>query len=93
MRHIAIISQGAIHPSALWRTCNGTLGAIYKVHSSASRLCVQGFQWDEGKPRKHVRESIYPCPPEGRCTGANSEISFIQTTVSYAGKHVPGADL
>lgn len=37
MRHIAIISQGVIHPSALLRTCNGTRGAIHKVHCSALR--------------------------------------------------------
>lgn len=32
----AIVSLGIIDPSAICRACNGTLGAIHKVHLSAS---------------------------------------------------------
>lgn len=35
--------------------CNGTLGAIHTVHSSASRLGVARFHSHKGQPRKHVR--------------------------------------
>lgn len=61
MRHIAIISQGAIHHSALWRTCNGTLGAIHKVHSSASRLGVfRAFSETKESPESMSEKAYIP---------------------------------
>lgn len=88
MRHIAIISQGASHPSALWRTRNGTLGAIHKVHSSASRL--RAFSKTKEGPES-MSEKVYTSHPPH--TEANSETSFVETAVAYAREQVPGVKL
>lgn len=81
MRHIAIFSQGAIHPFALRSTCNGTLGAFHKVHSCASRVRQRKAQ------KACQSQHISPPTPGGRPTTANG---FLEMTVASAGEHVPG---
>ena len=61
MRHISVISQGAVHPSALWRACNGTLGAIHKVHSAASRLAF--MRQRKGSPESVSEKAHMPPHP------------------------------
>lgn len=90
LRHIAFISQGAIHPFALWRTRNGTLGAILKVHS-ASRL--RAFSERKESPGSMSKRANIPPAAQLGKTYWSSETSLTETTVQYAEDHGPGVKL
>lgn len=93
IRYIAIISLGAIHPSALQRTLkkekrrrNGMAlwGLFIKVHSSTSRLC-SGLSVRERKARKCARERA--STPRGKMY---LTMKLVSSQRHSGGKRAPG---